>query len=407
MDRTGYHPGKLGYLRYRAVICLSTAITLFLISLCPEPLQAGTPSTCVLKWGVIDTPGSFPQRHDIRTPCEINAMVVSTDGKTIYAVDIPNSSSGPLVSAGIYRSGDGGISWSQRPTQWLAGIPAPPAPIFPVADIAIAPDNPDFVTAVCADAGGTHRREVFYSVDGGTNWYYSGSIPWLYGPCEQIGSIAVSLPYDYQGIQVYDIIIGSRNPSDGLAQGEIYVFRYPGMAGWKAQGFTGGDIITLHPSPSYSSDSTIVAMSSTLQRTYINLCSRDIAANTCSFNTVPDWPVELCTPDQAGDSSSGKTRIITGSLSLPADFEGGAVAKRIIFAAYDSNGTSLGVSQPLDDVYRLNDSIVTRLKVPAGRPRDKLNRLSWHNGVRQAAGRRRNGRPAHRGSNPVVHRQPA
>ena len=376
MDRTNTHPGNIGYLQYCAVICLSTAITLLFLSLFPEPLQAGTPSTCVLKWGAIDTPGSFPQRNDIRTPCEVNAMAVSADGKIIYAADIPNSSSGPLVSAGIYRSGDGGISWSQRPTQWLAGISAPPAPTFPIADIAIAPDNPDFVTAVCLDAGGTHRREVYYSVDGGTNWYYSGSIPWLYGSGEQIGSIAISLPYDYQGIQVHDIIIGSRNPSDGLAQGEIYVFCYPGMAGWKAQGFTGGDIITLHPSPVYSSDSTIVAMSSTLQRTYINLCSRDFAANTCSFNMAPNWPVELCTPDQAGGSSSGKTRIITGSLSLPADFEGGAGARRIIFAAYDSNGTSLGASQPLDDVYRLNDSIVTRLKVPAGRPR--ISSIAYH-----------------------------
>jgi hypothetical protein len=330
----------------------------------------------VLKWGTIDTPGSFPQRNDIRTPCEINAMAVSADGRTIYAVDIPNSSTGPLVSAGIYRSGDGGISWSLRPTQWLAGLPAPPAPTFPVADIAIAPDNPDFVTAVCMDAGGTRRREIYYSEDGGTNWHYSGPVPWLYGPGEQAGSIAVSPPYTYQGIQVHDIIIGSRNPADGLAQGELYTLRYPGLAAWKAQGFAGGDIITLRPSPAYSSDSAIVVMSSTLQRTYINLGSRDFAANTCYFNAEPNWPVELSTPNQAGGSSSGEARIITGSLSLPADFEGGAGAQRVIFAAYDSNSTSVGAGQPLDDVYRLNDSIVTRLRVPAGRPR--ISSIAYH-----------------------------
>jgi hypothetical protein len=329
---------------------------------------------------MIDTPGSFPQRNDIRTPCEINAMAVSADGKIIYAVDVPNSSNGLMVNPGIYRSGDGGISWSLRPTQWLARLPALPAPTFPVADIAIAPDNPDFVTAVCVDAGGTRRREVYYSEDGGTNWHYSGSIPWLYGPNEQAGSIAISPSYTYQDIQVHDIIIGSRNPADGLAQGEIYIFRNPGIAGWKAQGFTGGDIISLYPSPAYGSDSAIVVMSSTLQRTYINLGSRDFAANTCDFNIVPNWPVELCTTDQAGGSSSGEGRIITGSLSLPADFEGGTDAKRIIFAAYDSNSTSLGAGQPLDDIYRLNDSIVTRLRVPAGRPR--ISSIAYHGTTR-------------------------
>ncbi len=377
VDRTGSYTGKIGYLQYRVVICLSTAITLLLLSLFPEPLHAGTPSTCVLKWGMIDTPGSFPQRNDIRTPCEINAMAVSADGKIIYAVDVPNSSNGLLVNPGIYRSGDGGISWSLRPTQWLARLPALPAPTFPVADIAIAPDNPDFVTAVCMDAGGTRRREVYYSEDGGTNWHYSGSIPWLYGPNEQAGSIAISPSYTYQDIQVHDIIIGSRNPADGLAQGEIYVFRYPGIAGWKAQGFTGGDIITLHPSPAYSSDSAIVVMSSTLQRTYINLGSRDFAANTCDFNIVPNWPVELCTSDQAGGSSSGEGAYHHGQPVPAGRFRG----RRQVQSASSSppmtpTAQSLGAGQPLDDVYRLNDSIVTRLRVPAGKPR--ISSIAYH-----------------------------
>ncbi len=376
VDRTNPHPGKLGHLQYRVVICLATAITLFLLSLFPEPLQADTPSTCVLKWGTIDTPGSFPQRNDIITPCEVNDMAVSADGKIIYALDIPNSSTGPVVNAGIYRSEDGGISWSPRPTQWLARIPSPPAPTFPLSDIAIAPDNPDFIAAVCMDVAGTRRKEVYYSEDGGTNWHYSGSIPWLYGSDEQVGSIAVSPPCTYQGIQVHDIIIGSRKPSDGQAQGEIYVYRYPGISGWQAQGFAGGDIITLHPSPAYSSDSTLVIMASTTQRTYINLGSRDFAANTCSFNTVPNWPVELCTPDQAGGANSGEAHIVTGSLSLPSDFDGGASARRIIFTAYDSNGASLGAGRTLDDVYRLNDSMVTRLKVPAGKPR--ISSIAYH-----------------------------
>ncbi|MCX5993393.1 MAG: hypothetical protein NT177_04145, partial [Chloroflexi bacterium] len=142
-----------------------------------------------------------------------------------------------------------------------------------------------------------------------------------------------------------------------------------GIAGWQAQGFTGGDILALQPSPSYAVDASLVVTACTLQRTYINLGSRDIGANACYWNTAQGYPVELCTSDQAGGSSSGKDKVITAGLALPADFDGNSGAKRIIFAACDSNGSSAGTSRPLDDVYRINDTIVTRLAVPTAKPR--------------------------------------
>lgn len=329
----------------------------------------------MLRWATIHTPGSFPERNDILSPCEINGIAVSPDGETIYALDIPNSSTGPLVNAGIWKSADGGISWSRRPTMWLAQ--ATPVPVFPVADIAMAPDDTEFIAAVCMDAAGTHRREVYTSEDGGVNWNYSSRIPWLYGLNEQIGDIAISQPYTYQGSTVHDIIVGSRNPADGLGQGEIYVLRYQGLAGWKAQGFGNGDVITLLPSADYASDSTIVVMSSSTQRTYINIGYRDLGANACVWNTIPGWPVELCTPDQAGGINSGEGRIITGKLALPDDFSGAVVEKRIVFAAYDSNGTALGTGRPLDDVYRLNDTIVNRLKVPGYGSNPRISSIAY------------------------------
>jgi hypothetical protein len=369
VDRSGAYTGKINLKSCPYVIFLAIGITLLIPFSQPHMALAGTPSTCVLKWGTVDTPGGFPQRNDIRYGSEINALAASPDGMVIYALDIPNSSSGLVTRAGIWRSDDGGISWSQRPTQWLARTAGPPAPVFPVAALAIAPDNSDLVAAVCLNSTGDRRREVYYSGDGGTNWYYSGAIPYLYGPDEQIGSIAVSAPYAYRETQVRDIIVGSRNPGSGIAQGEVYVLRYPGIEGWQAQGFPGGDILALQPSPSYGADSSLVITACTVQRTYINLGSRDTGANACFWNTAAGFPVELCTPDQAGGSSSGKDRVITGSLALPGDFDGNSSAKRIIFAACDSNGTAFGTSRPLDDIYRLNDTIVTRLTVPAGKPR--------------------------------------
>jgi hypothetical protein len=360
LDRPHTHPGKINSRLHFVAICLLSAIAF--ISSSPSFASADTASTCVLRWGVIDTPGSYPQRNDIRASSEINEIVVSSDGKVIYAVDIPGASAGPVVNAGIWKSNDGGISWSPRPSKWLAQ--AAPAPVFPVAGIALAPENPDFIVAVCMDAAGTRRREVYISEDGGTNWVYSGRIPLVFGPNEQIGAIAVSPGYSYQGKAVRDIMAGSRDPSNGLAQGEIYVLRYPGLAGWKAQGYPGGDVIALSASPSYLLDSTIITISCTTQRTYINLGFRDLGANSCSWNTYPGWPVELCAPDQVGGTASGKGKIITGNLALPSDFTGTSPEKRVVFAACDSDGASIGASQSLDDVYRLNDTVVTRLKVP-------------------------------------------
>jgi hypothetical protein len=334
-----------------------------------------TPTTCVLKWGAINTPGSFPQRNDIVSPCEITSLAASADGRTIYALDLSNSSMLPNMKPGIWKSRDGGISWNSSATTWLSQTQ--PLPFTPFAELAMAPDNPDFIAVICADVSRTHRREVYISEDGGTNWTYSGRIPWIFGPAEQVGSISISHSYDFAGYNVRDIVAGSRIPADGLGQGQIYTLRFPGLAGWKAQGFNNGDVIALSLSPSYLADGSLVVMSSTAQRTYVNLGSRDFGANTCNWNYAAGWPVEMCPQGLAGGTGSGEGKIITGCLSLPVDFLGSASEKRIIFAAYDSNGTSTGGGQPLDDVYRLNDTVVTGLKVPGYGSRPRISSIAY------------------------------
>jgi hypothetical protein len=339
-----------------------------------------TPTTCVLRWGIINTPGGFPQRNDIISACEITSLAASPDGRVIYAVDLPNTSILALTRAGIWKSTDGGISWSPGITRWLSQTQ--PRPVAPFAEIAIAPDNPGFIAVVCMDASGSHRREIYISEDGGTNWTYSGPIPWIYGPAEQVGCIAISPSYPIAGSTARDIIAGSRVPADGLSQGQIYILRYPGLAGWKAQDFNNGDVIALALCPDYSADGSLAIMSSTVQRTYINLGFRDFGANAVTWNIAQGWPVELCIPAEAGGTSSGESRIITGCLSLPSDFQGTAAAKRIIFAAYDSNGTAQGGGQPMDDVYRLNDTVVTALKIPGNGSKPRISSISYTGSVK-------------------------
>jgi photosystem II stability/assembly factor-like uncharacterized protein len=356
------------------VSCLILLSTVML----PSTSQALAPETAILRWATVETPGSIPDRNDIRTPCEVNKISVASDGKTIYAVDIPDATPPPVANAGIWKSSDGGISWSPRPAQHMSQ--AIPAPNLPVMDIAIAPDDPNYLAAVCLNNAGTLRREVYFTDDGGTSWFYTGVIPWAHGAGEQIGDIAISPGYGLNEVLVHEIIIGSRHPDNGIADGEIYVWCYPGFSGWKAQSFPAGDVIAVRPSPVYAEDFSLVVMSSTTQRTYISLGYRDPAADTFAWNIDYNWPVEMCEPGQTGGNSSGEDRIITGDIALPVSFTGTSGTmdnQRIIFATYDSNGTARGPSQILDDVYRLNDTVVTRLRLPGAGSSARISTISY------------------------------
>jgi len=337
------------------------------------PVSADVPDATILKWALIDTPDSMSDRNDIRSPCEVNAIALASDGKTIYAIDIPNAAPAPVANPGIWKSSDSGITWSPKPSQHLARTT--PSPTFPVMDIALAPDDPNLLAAVCLNNAGTLRHEVYLSDDGGACWAYAGAIPWVYSGDEQIGDIAISPGYNLNGKLVHDIIIGSRQPDDGNGQGEIYILSYPGFSGWKPQGFTCGDVIVVRASPNYTTDFTLVVMASTTQRTYISLGYRDIAANTCDWNKDSGWPVEMCEPSQSG--GSGEDKIISGDMALPGDFIGTSTNGRLIFAAYDSNGTAFGSSQRLDDVYRLENTRVSRLKLPGAGSNARISTVAY------------------------------
>ena len=344
--------------------CMFVLAVLPMANLVPSAALAlaRPPDRAVLSWAIIDTPGSIASRNDLRSPCEVNAMVVASDGKTIYAIDIPNAAPPPVAVPGVWKSSDGAIAWSPIPAQHL--MEAIPSPTLPAMDIALAPDDPDLLAVVCVNGAGTLRHEVYLSDDGGSSWGYTGAIPWIHGGNEQIGDIAISPSYNLDNKVTCDIVVGSRDPADGNGRGEIYVLQYPGLGGWRAQGFTSGDVIAVDCSPNYTADFSLVVMASTTQLTYICLGHRDVAANACVWNMDTGWPVEMCQCNEVSGNASGEDRIITGDIVLPDDFLGTAKNQRIIFATYDSNGTAQGISRVLDDVYRLNNTIVNRLELP-------------------------------------------
>ena len=357
--------------------CIIVTVILLLAILAPSPApaQAQVTDTAILKWATVSTPGSVAERNDLRSPCEVNTIAVASDSKTIYAIDIPNATSPPAANPGLWKSCDGGIRWNSKPTQHL--VETTPCPTLPVMDIALAPDDPSLVAVVCLNGAATLRHEVYFTEDGGTTWVYTGAIPWAYGGGEQIGGIAISPGYDFNGRLTHDIIVGSRHPDDGNGEGEIYISSYPCLSNWQAQGFTGGDVIALRASPNYSTDFTLVVMAATTQRAYLCLGYRDIAANECFWNKDSGWPAEMCQPGQSGGTTSGEDRIITGDIALPASFIGTVGKQRLLFAAYDSNGTAWGHSQLLDNVYRLEDTRVTRLGLPGAGSNARISTIAY------------------------------
>ena len=300
---TSKHPGLVLGLALAVIICL-------IIPISPPPAHAGT-----MKWSVVDTPDSTG--NVILSPSEVNTLTIGNDGRTFYAIDIPNSR--------IYKSLNGGITWDDL-SIYLTNDGA----ALPAWNIAIAPDNPSFVAVVTSDGG--LPRKLFISTNGGGQWQDTNC-----PATSNIGAIAISP--NYGG---YDIAIGTRTSAGG---GDIYVFKATGTGTWASQGFT-GDILAIKFSPTYRADSSLVTISAHAAGTYINIGIRDRVANTTNWGT---WgPVEITTAG-AGTSPS-VAQVITADLELPADFSGQAPSLRRMYVSIDAPTANAGI-------YRFDDTV--------------------------------------------------
>jgi hypothetical protein len=290
--------------------------------------QAGT-----MQWSVIDTPSSLD--NVIVSPSEINDIAIGNDGRTFYAIDIPNSK--------IYKSLNGGRTWTDLSSHVASGGAA-----LPAWNVVTAPDNPNFVVIVTSVGG--LPRNVFISTDGGASWQNTDS-----PNAENIGTITISP--NYGG---YDIAIGTRT---GAGNGNIYVLNSTRPGDWVSQGFI-GNVMALKFSPTYRSDSSLAAISADATGTYMRLGIHDSAANTTNWSS---WgPAEVTS---AGTGSSPKVnQIITADLELPADFSGQNSNLRRMYVNLDA--TSNG------GIYRLDDTICYILMQSA--PSLRISSLAYY-----------------------------
>ncbi len=281
-----------------------------------------------LEWSVADTPSE--EGNVVVSPSEINAFAVSQN-ETFYAIDIPNGT--------VYKSTDAGVTW-ENITDDLVEADAE----LPAWDIAVAPDNPDWV-AVVTD----NRTAVYLSDDGGENWEDSG-VPNLGGTL--ISDIAISLEYEAGGDTYRDIAIGSRNP-DGSTNGDVWVLELRPPPSWEPIELN-MDVSSVAFSPGYGEeDGVILAIGSNTTGTYLHTRHK---VDDEWEDVIP--PIEI----KETGSSPDENEIIFSDLALPSgDYREGK--NWIAYASYYSNSTT-----ECDDVYRIEEDgeQVFRLDVKGG-----------------------------------------
>jgi len=307
--------------KFRWIAALSLGMSLLII-LIPSPGQAGR-----MLWSVVDTPSALFSA--MVSPSEISNMAMSTDGRTFYAADTPNSK--------LYRSDDAGVSWTE-----ISNFLVSSGATLPVWNISLSPGNPQFIAAVTS-AGGL-PRSIFVSQDGGQSWSDTN-----FAVAANVGALAVSPGYGY-----FDIAAGTRSGGAG----NVYVYRASGAGStWSDQGFS-GDALAIDYCSNYRSDSSIAVLYATMAGTYFNAGVRDLNANTTNWASIYNGnPPEVAI---AGAGTSPKAnQVITGDLELPADYSGQSPSMCRAYISLDSAGGNAGI-------FRIDGTVVYQLLVATG-----------------------------------------
>jgi hypothetical protein len=325
-------------------LCLVLLIPANLLpAVCTKPVLA---DTVHLKWTRVGTPGDFPGRNDIVSPCEVDRIAIGSDGKTFYAVDIVDAGNTDGSNA-LYKSTDSGVSWSGIIGRNLYGSMTPAERAnFRVWNIAVAPDDVNFIAVITNDGTGTLPRNVWFSRNGGAEWQDTH-----FPAADSISAIDVSINYGSR-----DITVGTRT---GDGSGSVWILKAPNYNNWLNQDFT-GDVLALKFSPNYNSDSTIAVVFSDATGTYFNAGIHDLDANATDWTAVYSGspPEVALTPG----TSPKADQIIGADLGLPFDFTGRSLALRRCYVSSDDAGATGSAG-----IYRIDDTVVYQLMSDPGR----------------------------------------
>lgn len=299
----------------------------------------------ILLWGIVDTPAPG-LASNIIVPSEIDCLALGTDDNTFYAVDIPNRQ--------VYKSTDAGVTWPN--TYNLTGGLTTAGANLPAWNIAVAPDNVDFVVAITDGTGAPNGpKNVFISTDGGQNWQNTNLPPLPLN--EYISCVAISPQYTSSNRYV---AIATRNGAGG---GRVFTIKSPGTNAWINQtlppslNWIPGDVVALKFSPSYVSDNSIVIVFASPSGFYLNIGTHDIIANRTTWRSGLGFPVKITSPSD--NRSPTNAQIITADLELPSDFSGSDPgALRRYFLSYDARDAGTAY---FSGIFRVDNTVAVPL----------------------------------------------
>jgi hypothetical protein len=335
--------------------CVLLAALLLLATLVPVAVRADSP----LKWEEVDKPGT--SGNIVVSPSEVSQIAVGTSG-VLYAID--------SAIPGAYRSLDGGVNWEDI-TDKLAGAGAG----LPASKLAVAPDTPGIV-AVVTDGS----TSVYLSTDGGINWIDTG-VPAITG---EIQAVAISKEYSQGSKTYWEIAIGTAVWGDDATSGQVWVYQIgKSFSLWRNQELTvdpdsptptNGEVSALAYSPRYPDDLTLVVVASTNgditgyeDKTWLCLGVRDTTEGTTEWNNLPEIPPPLYPVEIADAGDAPDVSWFSSSLALPSNYTSEAASSRRLFVSYDREPDAD------DDVYRLDDTIVVRLKANIDHPGNPID----------------------------------
>ena len=277
---------------------------------------------------------------------EVNRITVSSYGNILYALDSSN--------AKLYKSEHGGFGWTNISNS-INGTGT-------WHTLAIAPDDHNII-AVATNSG----AEINLSFDGGIN-FIGTQLAGRLGINEKVKCLAISPGY---GNNAREIAVGT---STSTGNGKVWisiVSRFggtwqdcsTGIQGW-LRSTSGVDVFAIKYSPSFPADGTLLAItasgpSATTGDTFLYIGLRDLATSNIIWNSSSGYPVEIC---QQGQNTPG-TPLTYADLALPADYSGGTISQRHVYACWTDNPPGVTTAGNTNvDVYRLDDTMCYRLQ---------------------------------------------
>jgi hypothetical protein len=337
----------------KLIFGLMTAV--LLLGLCISTNSAGA---LPVAGKTVQIPSPGTAANVIVTPSEVNSIAIGSDDKTFYAVDIPNRR--------LYKSTNGGTAWGNELSFRLTLAGA----YLPVWQIAMAPDDVNFVVAITDIAyGPSGPKMVFMSNNGGLSWHDTN---FSAAAGEYIGCVDVSKKYSGH----HDVAIGTRT---GVGTGHLYVLNTASASGWIEQDLPAppSDVLALKFSPSYLADSSLAVVLCTPDATFFNIGYRDMNLNLTigwAFPAFVGEGIEVRDATWAESWSPGAGEIVTADLELPRDFNGTSAQKRRVYISLDASGDPF---ENRGGIFRIDDSMVFTLMPAWENPSYRISSISY------------------------------